>query len=43
VWQRESVRAREAAGDSRDVALAGMLRDYIDRMHDGAPVHTWEL
>jgi gamma-glutamyl:cysteine ligase YbdK (ATP-grasp superfamily) len=43
VWQRESLVAREKAGDSRDVALAGMLREYIDRMHDGAAVHTWDV
>lgn len=43
VWQRASVQAREQAGDSREEALAGMLREYIERMHDGAPVHTWDL
>ncbi|MBJ8337544.1 glutamate--cysteine ligase [Antrihabitans sp. YC3-6] len=41
-WQRESVVARERAGDSRQVALAGMLDDYITQMHAGEPVHTWE-
>jgi len=43
VWQRARVAAREAAGDSREVALSGMLGEYIDRMHDGAAVHTWDL
>jgi hypothetical protein len=42
-WQRRAVLAREDAGDSRDVALAGMLRDYVDLMHEGEPVHTWTL
>lgn len=43
VWQRSSVAAREKAGDNREVALSGMLRDYVDRMHDGAAVHTWDV
>ncbi|HEY9315354.1 glutamate--cysteine ligase [Williamsia sp.] len=43
VWQRSCVAAREEAGDSREVALSGMLSEYIERMHDGAAVHTWEL
>ena len=41
VWQRSALAARERAGDDRDRALAGMLSDYLDRMHDGEPVHTW--
>ncbi len=40
-WQRESVAARERAGDDRPTALAGMLRDYIAHMHENEPVHTW--
>ncbi|WP_299574752.1 glutamate--cysteine ligase [uncultured Williamsia sp.] len=43
VWQRDAVAARERAGESRESALAGMLRDYVERMHDGQPVHTWDL
>ena len=43
VWQRESVAAREAAGDSRAQALSGMLREYVERMHEGEAVHTWDL
>ncbi len=42
-WQRRAVLAREDAGDSREAALAGMLRDYVDLMHEGEPVHTWTL
>jgi hypothetical protein len=42
-WQRRAVVAREAAGESRDRALAGMLRDYLVLMHEGNPVHTWEI
>lgn len=41
-WQRENVAARERAGESRSEALHGMLADYLDRMHSGAPVHSWE-
>lgn len=41
VWQREAVAAREAAGESRDDALRGMLRDYVTLMHEGEPVHAW--
>ena len=42
-WQRRAVSVREAAGESRDVALAGMLADYVALMHEGEPAHTWEL
>ncbi|WP_309066709.1 glutamate-cysteine ligase family protein [Microbacterium sp.] len=41
VWQREQVAAREAAGESRSAALHGMLAEYLQRMHEGEPVHTW--
>ncbi|CAM2766172.1 glutamate-cysteine ligase family protein [Skermania piniformis] len=41
VWQRAAVAARERCGDDRGTALAGMLGDYLDRMHAGPPVHTW--
>ncbi|MDY6809748.1 MAG: glutamate--cysteine ligase [Actinomycetota bacterium] len=43
VWQRKAVLARENAGESRTQALHGMLRDYVVQMHEGEPVHTWEL
>ncbi len=43
VWQREAVVARERAGDSRESALAGMLKDYLTLMDEGNPVHTWPL
>ncbi|GAB2666047.1 glutamate-cysteine ligase family protein [Gordonia jinhuaensis] len=43
VWQRRSVAAREDAGASREAALSGMLRDYIELMHEGEPVHVWPL
>lgn len=42
-WQRKAVLARETAGDSREAALTGMLRDYVDLMHEGEPVHTWSI
>ncbi|MFD5213292.1 glutamate-cysteine ligase family protein [Microbacterium sp. NPDC058345] len=41
VWQREQVAAREAAGETREEALHGMLADYLERMRAGEPVHTW--
>lgn len=43
VWQREAVAAREKAGESRAEALTGMLSDYVTHMHEGEPVHTWEV
>jgi hypothetical protein len=43
VWQREAVAAREKAGESRSAALSGMLADYVTLMHEGEPVHTWDM
>lgn len=43
VWQRRSVLAREKAGESRPDALRGMLSDYVALMHEGEPVHSWEV
>ncbi len=40
-WQRDAVSARESAGESREQALNGMLRDYLALMGAGEPVHTW--
>jgi len=40
-WQRRAVVARERAGESREQALNGMLADYLVRMNEGEPVHTW--
>src|SRR5664280_988854 len=42
-WQVESVRQMEAAGASRDNALAEMTRRYTQHMHTNTPVHTWPL
>jgi hypothetical protein len=41
-WQTAAVGRREAAGESRDQALHGMLRSYLDGMHSNEPVHSWE-
>ena len=41
VWQRETVAALERRGLSRDAALRGMLRRYLEHMRLGEPVHTW--
>ncbi|ALG06041.1 hypothetical protein [Kibdelosporangium phytohabitans] len=42
-WQRETVAKLEQRGMSRDRALVGMLRAYIELMHTGEPVHTWPV
>ncbi len=42
-WQTADVARREAAGDSRDVALQGMVSAYLDRMHSNEPVHLWSI
>ena len=42
-WQTADVARREAAGDSRDVALQSMLSAYLDRMHSNEPVHLWSI
>ncbi len=42
-WQRETVRQLEQRGVSRDSALAGMLRSYLELMRSGDPVHTWPV
>ncbi|NLG47177.1 glutamate-cysteine ligase family protein [Gordonia sp. (in: high G+C Gram-positive bacteria)] len=43
VWQRKAVFARQQAGESRDQALHGMLKDYVTLMHEGEPVHAWPV
>jgi len=42
-WQRGMVAMLEDHGADRDPALRGMLRTYMELMHDGAPVHTWPI
>ena len=42
-WQTAEVAAREAAGDTREQALHGMLAAYLERMHTNEPVHTWTV
>ncbi|GAB3710646.1 glutamate--cysteine ligase [Mariniluteicoccus flavus] len=42
-WQVAAVEARERAGEGRDDALRGMLRDYLALMSGNEPVHTWEV
>jgi hypothetical protein len=41
-WQTAEVSRREAAGESRDDALRGMLATYLERMHTNEPAHSWE-
>ncbi|MGC0362668.1 gamma-glutamyl:cysteine ligase YbdK (ATP-grasp superfamily) [Rhodococcus sp. 27YEA15] len=40
-WQRRRVADLEARGRDRPTALADMLRDYVENMREGNPVHTW--
>ncbi|MBB2891716.1 glutamate--cysteine ligase [Flexivirga oryzae] len=42
-WQIDCVRSLEAQGKDRASALNGMLRRYLELMHAGDPVHTWEV
>ncbi|MBV8932255.1 MAG: glutamate--cysteine ligase [Kutzneria sp.] len=42
-WQRDTVTLLEHRGNSRESALVGMLRRYIELMHTGDPVHTWPV
>jgi gamma-glutamyl:cysteine ligase YbdK (ATP-grasp superfamily) len=42
-WQRDTVARLEERGCSRESALTGMLRAYIELMHSGEPVHTWPI
>ncbi|ATE52309.1 glutamate-cysteine ligase family protein [Actinosynnema pretiosum] len=43
LWQREVVAGLEERGAGREGALAGMLARYVERMHEGEPVHTWSV
>jgi len=40
-WQTAAVSRREAAGESRDAALHGMLADYLELMHSNQPASDW--
>ena len=42
-WQRAQVVRHENAGLSRPEALAAMLRQYVENMREGSPVHTWPV
>ena len=42
-WQIDCVNALEAKGKDRGSALVEMLRLYLEKMHVGEPVHTWDL
>ena len=42
-WQRAVVSLLEQRGADRACALRGMLRQYVDLMHAGEPVHTWPV
>lgn len=42
-WQIDCVNALEAQGKDRASALVEMLRLYLEKMHLGEPVHTWDL
>ena len=42
-WQRDTVTRLEARGASRENAVLGMFRRYVELMHSGEPVHTWPI
>jgi hypothetical protein len=42
-WQRDTVAQLEARGASRENAVLGMFRRYVELMHAGEPVHTWPI
>jgi hypothetical protein len=42
-WQRGMVALLEQCGADREAALQGMLRGYMEQMHEGSPVHTWPI
>jgi gamma-glutamyl:cysteine ligase YbdK (ATP-grasp superfamily) len=43
VWQRDTVALLEDRGADRSGALTAMLRDYMELMRAGEPVHTWPV
>ncbi len=42
-WQRDTVALLENHGASRERAVLGMFRRYVDLMRSGEPVHTWPI
>jgi hypothetical protein len=42
-WQRDTVLRLEALGASREDAVLGMFRRYVELMRSGEPVHTWPI
>jgi hypothetical protein len=42
-WQLDTVATLEARGSSRENAVLGMFRAYVELMHTGEPVHTWPI
>ena len=42
-WQVAAVRGLEARGHDRAEALRLMLGQYVQAMHSGEPVHTWDI
>jgi hypothetical protein len=42
-WQRDTVARLEARGATRENAVLGMFRAYVELMHSGEPVHTWPI
>ena len=41
VWQRRTLAALEARGQSREQALSAMLERYLAGVESGLPVHRW--
>jgi hypothetical protein len=42
-WQLDTVATLEARGSTRENAVLGMFRAYVELMHTGEPVHTWPI
>jgi hypothetical protein len=42
-WQRDTVARLEARGVSREDAVLGMFRRYVELMRSGEPVHNWPI
>jgi hypothetical protein len=42
-WQRETVALFEEHGATRENAVIGMFRRYVELMRSGEPVHSWPI
>ncbi|HEX3779934.1 MAG TPA: glutamate-cysteine ligase family protein [Pseudonocardiaceae bacterium] len=42
-WQRDTVALLEERGVTRENAVGGMFRRYVELMNSGQPVHSWPI